>query len=56
MNDKNKDNLKNKDDLKSEYELKNSTFRYGGTHSRDRQQGKGPYSPWEVVKMTQKQV
>ena len=23
----------------------NSAFRYGGTRSRDRQQGKGPYTP-----------
>ena len=35
---------------------RNSAFRYGGTHSRDQQQGKGPYTPCEVVKMTPKQV
>ena len=34
----------------------NSAFRYGGARSRDRQQGKGPYTPWEVVKMSPKQV
>ena len=34
----------------------NSVFRYGGTRSRDQQQGKGPYTHCKVVKMTPKQV